>query len=192
MEPANTSASKIYLLAVIFLVLTLGLLTLATRFKPQPKTTELPTPTAEAAVVTSDAYLSLVSPKMLTRFSNGEEVTLNLNANSNGVEIVGFDALIGYDKTAFDLISVKSLIPDFKLYQFSKEDYLAITSTKSVSSQVKSPLNGGVVELVFKAKKVGNFNFFVKSTSGKEKTKFVDSQTQVIYPKLNDFALAIY
>ncbi len=192
MESSNTSAAKIYLLAIVFFVFTFGLLALASRFKPQPKTASLPTPTAVVTIIPSNSYLSLVSPKMLTRFSQGQEVVLNLTANSNGAEVVGFDALVGYDKTAFDLMSVKSLLPDFKIYQFPKEDYLAITSAKSVTSSVKSPLAGGVVELVFKAKKVGNFNFFIKSASGKEKTKFVDSQTQIIYPKLNDFALAIY
>lgn len=128
----------------------------------------------------------------LTNITSGQDVTVVISGDSMEKEIVGYDCLVTYDKSALTLQSTKSIITDFSLFKFDRPSHLSITSVKNLNSKTPTVLNNTpMAELVFKATKPGTFSIEIKSEIGKESTKIVDEKTNVLYPNLSSVMITV-
>jgi len=127
-----------------------------------------------------------------SEFSLNQPVTVNLLADSNKKNIVGYDLVIFYDKTGFDFISASSLLPDFQLYSYKKDSYVTFTAIQQAASTVKRVFKETpVASFTFQPKKAGSFIISLRNSYGKEKTDLVTDLTETIYPSLADLTLTV-
>ncbi len=123
---------------------------------------------------------------------SGEQVLLNLLADSDKENVTAFDVLVGYNPLSVDFVSAVSLDPAFQVYSFTKSNHLTLTVVKTSQDSTESVFAGKpVIKLTFKPKKSGDFTFGVLSTSDKETSKFVNEKTEVIYPKVSEVSVTV-
>jgi hypothetical protein len=144
-------------------------------------------------VILNRGSFQLETKDNIIRFPIGQEATFFVKADSDGQSIAGYDVVLEYDKNAFDLVKANSLIPDFKIFNFRSGSHTSITGTKSIESSKSFVFkNTPLVEMAFRPKKAGRFNFILKQVINKERTKMIDDKTNVTYPNVNNIALEIY
>lgn len=120
------------------------------------------------------------------------EVQIDLFADSNEKNIVGYDLVLSYDPSSFDFVKATSNLADFKIYTYKKDGYLSFLATRSLQSQTSSIFTQTkIASLVFKPIKAGKFTFSLKPLMGKDKTDLVTDKTEVINPKLNDLEVKV-
>lgn len=128
----------------------------------------------------------------------GENVNLTLAANSNGKKIVGYDVVLTFDPLALEFVGVRSILPDFQIKSYVRENKLILTAFQSTSSST-SPVFGGtnltdiskIADLTFKAKKTGLINIDLVTSSGNERTDLVTDNTEVLNPQLTGATVGV-
>lgn len=147
----------------------------------------------ESTVTNKTGRFDLSFDQEKNKFAVDEEIGIILTVDSDGKIITAYDALINYQKEAFNLVSSESLISDFDFFKFEKNNFLAITSVKKINSQTETVFaNKKTLSLKFKPKKRGRFDFIIVSSNGKEKTQFVDKNSKIYYPQTNKITVEIY
>jgi hypothetical protein len=122
----------------------------------------------------------------------GQEVTVSVNANSQGADINGYDLLFAYDKDLFEIVDAKSALDTFQIYQFDRGEYYAITGIKLLNVKEATPFAGGsILEMKIKPKKAGTIYLEVIPERGKETSKFVDKDVKIVKPQLQPIKLEI-
>jgi hypothetical protein len=129
----------------------------------------------------------------VTRQPITDLVKLEIWADSNESDVVGYDLILNFDNQAFKVVEVDSAQADFSLFKTEKENGLIITGTKKINVNQKTSLtNQKIIVLTLKPQKTGKFNFEILSSLGKEKTQLVDSLSKIYYPKVNQIEIVIY
>lgn len=121
----------------------------------------------------------------------GIPFTLDLVATSSKNTVAGYDAILSYDKGAFERQSIQSKMDTFRIFSYDRGTHLSITGTKNL--QVNEPVrfaNTVILSFTFLPKKKGTYVFSLKSV-GNESSKLVDETAQVAYPETADFRLEI-
>lgn len=127
------------------------------------------------------------------RFSLNEEVEILLTAETENIKITAFDILINYPEKDFDLISDTFLGDDFTLFKFKKNNQITLTAVKKPNIDKEIVFSGQkIISLKFKPKLKGSFEFSIVNLASKERTQFVDQNSQVYYPKTNKLTVEIY
>lgn len=127
------------------------------------------------------------------RFSLNEEVEILLTAQTDNIKITAFDILINYPEKDFDLISTNFLGDDFTLFKFKKNNQITLTAVKKPNIDKEIVFSGQqIISLKFKPKSRGRFEFSIISEVEKEKTQFVDQNSQIYYPKTSKLTVEIY
>jgi len=156
------------------------------------QTTNTPMPTVKLSNTVMNLGVSAETEKQV-----GKELTVELTGDSDNINIVGFDTLVNYDVDGFDLVRVMSKLPDFKVFNFVKEGYVSLTSTKAIDQEETATpsssifTNTPLIELVFMPKKAGKYSFDIGQVIGKESSKYVNDKTEIIYPKVNGVSVEI-
>ena len=115
----------------------------------------------------------------------GGNIVLVLSCDSKGADVVAYDALIRYDKTLFKMVNTQSLISDFKIYDNERENRLALTGVKSLSSKEDIVFdNKDIAAITFTALKKGSGTFNLIDKYDNEGSQIVDktSVLKVIKP----------
>ncbi|MDO8497038.1 MAG: hypothetical protein Q7S61_00645 [bacterium] len=111
-----------------------------------------------------------------------------VKAFSEGKDISGYDVLASVDFGKYDLKEVVSLKPEFSVYTGKRAGYLSITGIKELNVNTPTLFNKeDILRINLKPKTgVGGVATIVSTVSQnrKEKTKFVDSSLQVLYPQI--------
>ena len=116
-----------------------------------------------------------------------------ITAGSEGADIAGYDIILDYDDQAFELVQADSVLPGFQLFKLDSDGMLILTGAKKINDQSSHIWAGeSILKLTFKPIKTGRYQFRILSGSGKEKTQFVDTQTQITYPTASDTSVEIY
>jgi hypothetical protein len=126
-----------------------------------------------------------------SRVTLGGQFTIDLVATSSTDTVAGYDAILSYDKTAFDRQSVQNTSNSFRIFTYERGDHLSISATKNL--QVTEPIrfaNSPILSFTFTAKKKGTYVFSLKPV-GNESSKLVNESAQVTYPEVTDFRLEI-
>lgn len=122
-----------------------------------------------------------------------KELKIDLMADSNAKNIVGYDLVLTYDTSSFDFVSATSDLTDFKIYSYQKDGYISLLATKTLQSQMSSVFTQTkIASLVFKPLKAGNYVFSLKPIMGKDKTDLVTDKTEVLDPKLNELKIEVF
>ncbi len=124
--------------------------------------------------------------------STDKELKIDLIADSNEKNIIGYDLVLSYDPLAFDFVKATSDLADFKIYSYKRDGYLSFLATKTLQSQTSSVFTQTkIASLVFKPIKAGKFSFSLKPLMGKDKTDLVTDKTEVLNPKLNELEIEV-
>jgi len=160
-------------------------------------------PLSEKETITTTMIIPTVKPtqgSLNLKIENGEislsrdkEIKIDLVADSNEKNIVGYDLVLSYDPLAFDFVKATSNLADFKIYSYKRDNYLSFLATKTLQSQTSSVfIQTKIASLVFKPIKTGKFSFSLKPLIGKDKTDLVTDKTEVINPKLNELEIEVF
>jgi len=152
----------------------------------QPTPTPTPTPS-----VTRGALSMLIDGE--SRHSQSDYLILEIKADSQNINVVGYDVLLDYDSQAFELIQAKSSVVDFDIYKISLPNRLTLTGVKKTAAVASYIWSGEkIIELVFRPLKTGQFNFRILGSAGKEKTQIVDDKSKVYYPQIDEAMVEIF
>lgn len=194
---ANTHHYRL-LMIVVFLIFA-GFLAFLTISKLENKSSLVgglitkiqPTPTPSVTITGGSLSMRIVGDNK--RHPLADYLILELRADSQAIDVVGYDILLGYDTQAFELIQADSQIADFQIYKNSSPGKLTLTGAKKISSSNSNLWSGQkIVELILRPQKTGSFTFNILGQAGKEKTQLVDTQSKVYYPKLDQVQVEIF
>jgi len=125
--------------------------------------------------------------------SGDKELKIDLVADSNEKNIVGYDLVLSYDPLAFDFVKATSNLADFKIYSYKRDGYLSFLATKTLQSQTSSVFTQTkIASLSFRPMKAGKYSFSLKPLIGKDKTNLVTDKTEVLNPKLNELEIEVF
>lgn len=120
------------------------------------------------------ALFSLAVPVGHAPFTQNQQITLQLKANSLNNKVVGYDALVTLPSQSFEFVSAKSMIKDFTIVKFAKKDHVTITAILKPGVKTPPLFSGEIVaELVIKPTQKGLFSLRVADEIGAETTKIV-------------------
>jgi hypothetical protein len=122
----------------------------------------------------------------------GQTFNVVMNGYAGEKDIVGYDILLSIDPLVWEVVDVKSEIPDFIIEYFDKERYVSITGIKDIRNQAPLILNGTpFLSVVLKPKISGALPVSVLRQQGPETTKFVDNNVEVIVPQIGSVTVNV-
>lgn len=203
MDSSQTNNKIFKYLLVVFFAAFIGtgifLITSNKAKTPKEKisTVRVDFPDEETAVIPTLVPTSGTSMTLETDLSGGsmkvgDMVELNLFADSNGKNIVGYDVVMYYDSLAFDFKKGLSSLADYNIFTYQKGHYFTITGLKKLQI-APSPMTKAnkLVTLTFQATKAGKFEFLLKPSNDKDKTDLVTDKTEVLIPALNKVVVEV-
>jgi len=186
----NQSNNKIftYLLVVFFAFFAGTSIFLLVNNKSQP-----PSEKEIVATSTEGALNLFLDQEGKASFPKDKEIIINLKADSMEKNISGYDVVLSYDPLAFEFVEATSLLTDFTIHTYKKDNYLTLLGTKMLQSQTQSVFDKTkIVSLVFKPLKAGQFDFALEPSFNKDKTDFITDETEILNPALNELKVEIY
>jgi len=178
MEKLKQINKTAIIFTAIFLILVLAATTMFWQKKPTQNLKQ------------KNQQTTAISPTSLLKVGGEAELILkkvdSLNyqviASSNNHNITGFDLLIEVENpTDLEAINFFSPLPAFSLYQVKKGNFLILTGIKKLNFDQKVIFQQTPI-VNLKTTKILKIN--LKSTGGKYTTKLVDSQNNVLNPKV--------
>lgn len=128
----------------------------------------------------------------MTDFSVGDEIELVVTGDSKGVDINGFDVLLGYDTDNVEMLEVLPVRKDYQAFTFPNDRYVSVTVTKLLESQMPGIFgNEDMLQFKVKANRPGTYDFRLMEQQGNEKTKMVDTSTGILVPSLNTVSVTV-
>ena len=135
---------------------------------------------------------SLLLSKEFESIKINNNFTVTVSASSGQKNIVGYDLILYYDPSVTEFIKAESLLPDFQIYSYKRENYVIITAVKGLQSQSPSVFSDNkILSFSFVGKKIGKNSLSLRSNLGNEKTKLVTDKTESLNPKLSDLQIEI-
>ncbi len=189
----NKKTYTILLLAFLIIFLGTGLILMLNKTYKQEINysayPQKPIPT----IAPKKGFFKLVTVDNLSRYPVNKPLTLNLVADSEREDIVGWDLLVSFDPAEFNFVKATSTVTDYKIYPYKRDNYVILTGIKSLQSEEPSVYNGDIVATVtFLPIKTGNLTLKLTDKMNNEKTDMVNSVTKQIYPQLSKLSLKIY
>jgi len=197
MEERNVAVKKIFVyFLVVFFAVFIGtsIFLVLNSKKPQlAKETITTTATVPTVIPTQGSFNLELSGNEKISLPTGKEVNIDLIADSNQKNIVGYDLVLSYDPLAFDFVKATSNLPNFKIYSYKKDSYLSFLATKNLQSQTSAVFTQTkIASLSFKPLKAGRYSFTLKPLMGQDKTDLVTDKTEVLNPKLNKLEVEVF
>lgn len=135
---------------------------------------------------------SLLLSKEFESVKINNNFTVTVSANSDQKNIVGYDLILYFDPSTVEFIKTESLLPDFQIYSYKRENYVIITAVKGLQNQNLSVFSENkILSFTFLGKKIGKNNLSLRSSLGNEKTKLVTDKTETLNPKLSDLEIDV-
>lgn len=189
-NPSSKSNNKgiWYLLAVVLLLL--FIFGLASNKKKQQETTVPGTGAGVSPVrKTTGSYAFNLSPgttqvEPQTTFSVGTAKAIAITMNTDGRQILGFNAIIQYDPQQMSIGRIGSTVPAFTAYQTEAvPGYIVVDAVKT--SPDNTPIvfsNTAVLSVPVTVKNAGTYNIRLVEQNNKDKAKFFDEKLNPYYP----------
>lgn len=136
-------------------------------------------PTAQPTIakkIPTGVKFTLAVNEVLASYPKDTNLAIKVVGESNKHSVLGYDIVIDRDITAYDVVSVTSLLPEFTVLKFVKDDKLTITGIlkPSITKDVmfaKTP----VAEITLRPKKVGSLLLTVLVSEGSSTSKIMSS-----------------
>lgn len=151
--------------------------------KPSIVPTLIPYPTKGLFVLKAQSGLA--------KAKIGDSFVIDLIATSGTDTVAGYDAILSYEKTAFERQSVQNMQDTFRTFTYERGAHVSISGTKNL--QVTEPVRFKdtlLLSFTFRAKQKGSYTFSLKAVAN-ESSKLVNESAQVSYPETKDFRLEI-
>ncbi len=137
------------------------------------------------ANMTDTPWMTLSVDESKPYYQVGDQIVVKLKADSLGAEITGYDSLISFDPTATEIVSVSSVKEMVDIYPHSNKDYISVTGVKRITESSQLIFHDDeLISLVIKTKKPGNASISILPQKGNERTKMVDTSTNIIIPQV--------
>lgn len=150
-------------------------------------------PTATPTIPVSGGALSMTVFGDSQKHSLAENLLIEIKADLPNIDVVSYDIILSYHNDAFNLVEVKSAQPSFEIYKTSLPDHLSLTGVKKIGETGQNFWSGEkIIRLIFQPKKTGHFTFKILGQTGKEKTQFIDTKSEVYYPLTDQFEVEIF
>ncbi len=139
--------------------------------------------TQKPALKTEDkGFLTMsVQNNDLAEVRLGQTFNLSVAASSEDSQIVGFDVVVSYDKTAFTMGKASTPLQSFQVFPNEHEDYVIFTGALNVNGEAVTFAETPILTIPFTAKLKGKYTFSVLPNSGNELTKLVEAQTTKVF-----------
>ncbi len=128
---------------------------------------------------------SLVPKSGARVYPANSTITLQVMGDSNKNPVLGYDVVTNRNPDSFEVVSVTSLLPEFTVLKFVKNDYFTLTGIlkPSVSKQVIFDTNP-LAEIVIRPTRVGPLELTVLTEKGAQTSKVISKGTGQIPEKL--------
>lgn len=197
MEEQTNSIKKAVLVIIAIVIIIVIFVVIQKSVKKTNPLTVIPTsspisnPSPAKNIINSGSFNLKIADGAVKKES-GKEFTVDVLADSNGKDVVGYDIILQFDSTRLDFIKSESKINDFTIYKNNDTGKISFTGVKKIASNSTNILSGkSLVTLTFKAKAQGHASISIIKERQKEVTQFIDGQTQIYYPKVNSINLEI-
>lgn len=135
---------------------------------------------------------TLSADKMGGQYRVGDTITLTMTADSAKKGVVGFDAVMLFDASTLTYQGARSQIKGFTTVGSVRRGYLEVTSAKDPQTLITPVLaDTEVVSVSFTAKKAGQYKVSLMDVVDQSSTKFVDSETTMYLPQLNEVTITV-
>ncbi len=153
-------------------------------------------PTEESKIVKEErGAFSLQTKDNQRAYSTGTPFTLQVLADSDKEDVVGFDVLLSYgelDLEGFDVLSVTSPLPGFRVIESAQRGHLSITGIQDPQNSTRQILKNTVIlEVTLVPKVVGEQQLSIILKADPETSKMVTAQTTVLYPKVEGLMITV-
>lgn len=185
------------LLLVIMFILLLVIFGVITFFSTQRKTLSPIRPNKVSSTIPTVTPRPILGSMTISssggvRFPKSSPITLQIQASSQGRQVVGYGVVVTYDKSGFDFVKATSLMDNFKIYSYDRQTYVSLSAMKSLQDNTSTSWNNqSLSEITFQPKKTGTYIFSLTAV-GKEASKLVDEKVEVIYPSVGQLELEVY
>ncbi len=138
--------------------------------------TQLP-PTITQKALTGVKF-AFESSESASLYPVNTKMRLKVVGESNNHSGLGYDIVIDRDLGAYDVVDASSLLPEFTVLKFVKDDKVTVTGIlkPSVTKEVVFS-NTPVIELTLLPKKVGPLELTIQVSEGSSTTKIMSSGT---------------
>lgn len=178
------------LTGVLFLVVAVLLLSPQTNLlnlgKPQTA------PKAEETSLNQKGTVKLQETSNLRTVTVGQPLTVQIIADSEEEDVVGFDVLLEFDQDAFTLTTASSPLTGYQVSRKDQVGHVSLTGYQLPQSEARSNFEGvPILELTFTPKAKGTFTFSISQIINNETTKFVNTDTEQVFPATTDGEFSI-
>lgn len=178
---------SLWLIAILILLLTgIGFYFFQANNQLQLQPIASPTPTP----IPSALKFSVENQKVLV----GVPLVLEVLADSNFQDVVGYDVIVGYDVEAFTFRQAVPTNTSYQLFNTTspKSDHISLTAVKRLTVQDKITFsNQALLALTFTPTKKGRYTFQIIPQVGAEKTKLVNDKIQVSQPRVETVTVEV-
>ncbi len=183
----------VYIFVITFLLLFLAVVVYfsTTNQLQNQRASQTPQPLQPAKKYEGSLSLAVKSPAN-GALTVGTPFVLQVLANSNSKDVVGYDLLLSYDQTAFKLGTEISPLASFKVYPFQRGDHETYTAIKAPEVKTPTLLNQDeLLTISMTPLKQGSYTLKLLDRSGKETTKMVDVKTHILTPQLTPLQVTV-
>lgn len=185
----------IFVVSFVLLILVVGFMILARKKSNLALkggvNTEVGLPSPTMSPLLGD--LILKTSDGLLRKAQDELLVIDVVGNSENKDIVGYDILLTYPKSDFDVVALESTEPSYRIFKKDMADGVIVTGTKLLSENAPNLWSSqSLVRFTLKPKNKGNFVVSILGARGQDKTKLIDSSSKVFYPTLSKVTVEIY
>ena len=135
---------------------------------------------------TSTGVSFTLIPKLTTRtYPVNSTITLQVMGDSNKNPVLGYDVVTSRNPGSYEVVSVTSLMPEFTVLKFVKNDYFTVTGILK-PSVIRQVMFGTVplAEIVIRPTKVGPLELTVLTEKGVQTSKVMSKGMGQIPEKL--------
>jgi hypothetical protein len=137
--------------------------------------------------------LTLKQKESVRSYSVGQPVNIQVVANSQGNDIVAFDALFTYDRDAFDEPEITTTLSGFSVVPFQRDTHLSLTAMQTPGNKERSVFdNTEILNLKFTPKKIGRYEISLIPKTLDETTKLMTTENKKILPKTSTITIEVY
>lgn len=183
---------SLFFLAIIF-ILTLFFLKSFEKNQPKKENFAIVTSTPTNQVFKIEKTNGAITIHSLkNQYNIGEEIEIDLKADIEKENIVGYDMVLSYDEKNLEYLKTESLIPSFSIYSYKKDNNLFLTGVKTPQNKEKTIFkNTAFAKIFFRSKNKGIYKIDIISSKDSSKTKLVNDKTQEIYPQLLSITIEV-
>lgn len=154
---------------------------------------EITEPTSTLQLEEKGSFTLAVRNNDLNQVQLGQTFFVTVLASSEDSSIVGFDALLTYDRDAFTLGQATTSLQSFQLFAKDQDDYQSYTAALSPNATASVFSETEILSIPFTPTQAGKYTFELLSEAGGETTKMVeDATTNVFAPQVSTLQVTVY